>query len=92
MSEQPEFDFDGDGGGVSFPAVTESSVIYAAERTPSSPWYEVPQARFLSWSRAMQMSYCAARDLASAKTAHKRGEDPEFYQQRAESYAVEALR
>jgi hypothetical protein len=91
MSEQPEFDF-GDGGGVSFPAVTESSVIHAAKRTPPSPWHEVPQARFLSWSPQMQYAYCAARDLASAETAYERGEDPEFYQQRAESYAVEALR
>lgn len=25
-------------------------------------WQEVPQALFLSWSRAMQLAYCARRD------------------------------
>jgi hypothetical protein len=78
MSEQPEFEF-------------EPSAAPSAER-PYVHWHEVPQARFLSWKRQMQFAYCAARDLASAETAHERGEDPEFYQQRAESYAVEALR
>lgn len=52
----------------------------------SKPWNEVPQELFLSWSDAMQRAYMRARDLAGAATAHERGEDPEFYLQRAETY------
>lgn len=81
-SRQTAFDFDDDGGGVSFPAV------HAAERTSSSPiWQEVPQALFLSWSRARQMDYCARRDEDSAQQVEL--EDREFYAQRAQWYRAE---
>jgi hypothetical protein len=46
-------------------------------------WQEVPQARFLSWSPAMQEAYCRRRDLDSAV----RSEEPwwqKFYLERAE--------
>ena len=32
-------------------------------------WHEAPAALFLSWSAARQLSYCAARDRASAAEA-----------------------
>lgn len=50
---------------------------------PRAPWREVPQAVFLSWSTARQLSYCAARDRDAE------GLDDglaEFYRERAASY------
>lgn len=84
-------------GGGSSPRAGESIAAggdtcrQAGER-PATYWQEVPQARFLSWSPQMQAAYCASRDLDSAESAANRGEDPEFYLERAEGYAVEALR
>ncbi len=87
--DTPEFDF-----GVPSPKdqTGGATCTQAGESPATSNWQEVPQARFLSWSRQMQAAYCANRDLASAETAAERGEDPEFYLERAEGYAVEALR
>lgn len=56
------------------------------EPTVAAEWREVPQARFLSWPPEMQAAYCAARDDDSALSAASRGEDPEWYKQRARSY------
>ncbi len=46
-------------------------------------WKEVPQARFLSWSRGMQMAYCAARDKHSAIL---QPDFADFYLTRAATY------
>lgn len=97
-SDQPEFDFEAPAHlapGVD-PCRSETGVRRAgAEETcadpgksPAREWREVSQALFLSWSDAMQRSYCKARDLDSATTAHLRGEDPNFYLQRAEMYGL----
>ena len=48
-------------------------------------WHEVPQARFLSWTDAERLAYCAARDTDSAASAED-DEWREFYQQRARMY------
>ena len=56
-----------------------------APLTSSSEWQEVPQARFLSWTDAEQLAYCAARDRDSA--SHE--DDPwwcAFYVERAQKY------
>jgi hypothetical protein len=93
VSNQPEFDFDSPVSGGQ--PVTDASKPTGGGSSPQageSIWREVPQARFLSWSPAMQASYCASRDLDSAESAHERGEDPEFYMRRAEAYAVEVLK
>jgi hypothetical protein len=96
-SDQPLFDFEAPAHpapGVD-PCRSETGVRRAgAEETCADPgksparsaWREVPQALFMSWSDAMQLKYCAARDRDSATTARLRGEDPEFYLRRAESY------
>ena len=82
-SEQDEFDFspsrpvgrhEGDSG------VQDHSE--ASARTDRSPWREVPQALFLSWSDVRQRSYCVARDEDAALSAN----DPTFYLQRARMY------
>lgn len=52
---------------------------------PVSSWREVPQARFLSWSPARQLSYCALRDEDSAKYALD-SSWAEFYTNRAKMY------
>ena len=49
----------------------------------------VPQALFLSWSPAMQLAHCAARDFDSAESAPLRGEDPWFYLERGLAYHAE---
>lgn len=49
------------------------------------PWNEVPQPLFLSWSPAMQYSYCAARDEDSARSETSE-EFKAFYLERAVSY------
>jgi hypothetical protein len=50
-----------------------------------SMWREVPQARFLSWSDAMQRAYCAARDEDAA--LHAESDDwAAFYRKRAAHY------
>lgn len=49
-------------------------------------WREVPQATFLQWPEATQLAYCAARDEDAALSATARGEDPQFYIERARSY------
>ncbi len=77
-SRQPTFDFDGDTVEVTHPAV------HAAERLLPSIWHEVPAARFLSWSPAMQYAYCAARDRDSAEHAEN-DEWRQFYLRRAGS-------
>lgn len=51
-------------------------------------WREVPQARFDSWSREMQLAYCAARDYDSAAHADSL-EWCEFFLARARSYEAE---
>lgn len=48
-------------------------------------WEEVPQARFLSWSPAMQFAYCAARDEDAACRATTLPEF-EWFMARAKSY------
>ena len=48
-------------------------------------WREVPQALFLSWSEARQLSYCAARDEDSALDATS-DEEMEWFLQRAMDY------
>lgn len=56
---------------------------------PSNPeWQEVPQARYLSWSRERQLQYNALRDEASAREAMAQDEPEraEWYLQRARSY------
>lgn len=89
MKTQELFDFDAPDGAVPLAAPVTPRVVPSEG---DSGRFLVPQALFLSWSPAMQLSYCAARDLDSTESAHLRGEDPEFYQERAEWYAVEALR
>lgn len=51
-------------------------------------WREVPQQRFLSWSRSMQLKYCAARDLHSAEEAED-VDDIEFFLERRKAYLEE---
>jgi hypothetical protein len=58
-----------------------------AESEDESPWQEVPQARFLSWSDAMQRAYCAARDRDSAANSDSL-EWCEFFLERAKGYAT----
>ncbi len=100
MINQPSFNFDGQDRGHDQGSVTaergnwrEEVDAAASDRrcrphvsSVVSVWQEIPQARFLSWSEEMQRAYCAARDDASALTAHERGEDPEFYRNRASVY------
>lgn len=50
-------------------------------------WDEVPQARFLSWSRAHQLHYCWRRDLDAALRADSTN-DAQFFLDRAASYKV----
>jgi hypothetical protein len=50
-----------------------------------SSWQEVPQARFLSWSKARQDEYCARRDEDSALYSGS-PEWSAFYLERAASY------
>ena len=55
------------------------------ESDDRSSWQEVPQARFLSWSDAMQQAYCRARAVDSALYE----EDPEwaeFFLARSKTY------
>jgi hypothetical protein len=59
-----------------------SDTMEAGER---SPWREVPQALFLSWSPARQYAYCAARDEDSARCAYTDAE-AEWFRQRARDY------
>ena len=54
-------------------------------KTPNCTWQEVPQARFLSWPLAMQLTYCAARDEDAARTTLDASEVP-FYLERAKGY------
>ena len=61
------------------------------EPRPSMPFRDVPQAVFLAWSERMQNDYCAARDLDSARTAEERGEDADWYRERANGYSSHAL-
>lgn len=51
-----------------------------------STWCEVPQALYLSWSTARQLSYCAARDEDSALDRDTTEEQALWYLQRAQSY------
>lgn len=82
-SRQSAFDFDAG----CLASDVSKTIGSLSESTPSpADWQEVPQARFLSWSIAMQNSYCRARDLDSAISAEGRGEDPNFYLERAEMY------
>jgi hypothetical protein len=55
-------------------------------------WDEVPQARFLSWSEAMQLHYCYRRDLDAALRAEC-SPNASFYLERAQRYkeALERL-
>lgn len=48
-------------------------------------WREVPQVIFLSWSKKMQLGYCAARDIDSAGRADT-VEEIEWFLARAKSY------
>jgi len=94
--KQPTFDFEQGSAKVEQPADarypqqadpgSSPGPATTVQKTVQNEWHEVPQARFLSWSDDMQRAYCAARDDASALTARERGEDPEFYIKRAESY------
>jgi hypothetical protein len=51
-------------------------------------WDEVPQARFLSWSRGMQLHYCWRRDLDAALRAANDNEAT-FFLERAAMYQRE---
>lgn len=51
-------------------------------------WAEVPHARFLSWSNAMQLHYCWRRDLDAATRAENNN-DAKFFLERAVSYKQE---
>lgn len=57
----------------------------AGESPATSLWREVPQALFLSWSEARQLSYCAARD-EDAATYATTPEEVLWYKERARSY------
>lgn len=46
---------------------------------------EVDMRTFLSWPWAMQMQYCAMRDMDSAEKVESE-DQREWYQQRAQSY------
>lgn len=50
-------------------------------------WHEVSQARFLSWSESMQLSYCAARDINSSLSADN-PTDAAWYLWRARLYGA----
>lgn len=100
MSRQDEFAFDeplGDSG-VAEARLGEHQVValaFAGSIPVSHPsvaeWREVPQARFLSWTRGEQMAYCAARDADSA--THTDDEEwRQFYQQRAQDYRIKLHR
>lgn len=61
------------------------------DETENDEWQEVPQARFLSWSYAMQLAYCEARDINSATYADT-PEAAQWYLDRAKSYREECQR
>lgn len=98
MIEQPDFEFDAESTpsalGAHVPARTvmahmPSDNLEVGKRSPvdlpPSTWREVPQARFLSWTPAEQMAYCAVRDEDSA--SHEASPTwLRFYIERAESY------
>ena len=54
-------------------------------------WSEVPPARFLAWSNAEQLLYCAVRDEDSASHADT-PEEAAWYRQRAADYQAEYRR
>lgn len=58
---------------------------HADDELPRSKWREVPQALFMSWSEARQLSYCVARDEDAALYATTL-EEARWYQERAKSY------
>jgi hypothetical protein len=66
-------------------AVTEvaEDIGNSAEELPE--WHEVPAARFLSWSRGMQLQYCYKRDLDAALRAANDTEAT-FFLERAAGY------
>lgn len=84
-SRQSVFDFDGD-------EEKGSDKIKSSQRgiiLHSSPpiWHEVPQALFLSWSRARQALYCALRDEdAAAREDDLKG----WFLERAAGYREDA--
>lgn len=59
-----------------------------AEPTPHthSTWREAPQALFLSWSVARQLSYCAARDEDAATYCDGPEEEKAWHRARAAAY------
>jgi len=65
------------------PAPVEETVEAVVE--DDNDWEEVPQARFLSWSTAMQLHYCWRRDLTSALDADN-DHDATFFLERAAHY------
>lgn len=72
-SRQSAFDFD-------------DEPVESIQLAVSPPvWQEVPQALFLSWSHARQLSYCARRDEDSAQQTGNEDER-QFYLQRAQDY------
>ena len=100
-SETPSFDFGTDPAPVEAPEGIVAGVLdepgvegeptsrrtipVMAASAGSEVWREVPQARFLSWSPAMQMAYCMRRDLDSAACAENDWWRA-FYARRAEGY------
>lgn len=76
---------DDNSGGEPCSQAGESPATYDADDLPRSAWREVPQALFLSWSEARQLSYCAARDEDAALHATTL-EEARWYQARARSY------
>ncbi len=64
----------------------ELSLTDEPEEQPE--WQEVPQERFLSWLPAMQLAYCAARDIDAASRAIS-AEEIEWYLARARAYQEE---
>ena len=54
-------------------------------------WSEVPPARFLAWSNAEQLLYCAVRDENAALHADTL-EEAAWYRQRAAGYQADYQR
>ena len=85
--ETPEFNFGPEETRGIQPAIAQHSASsgFDSQQVHQSTWREVPQARFLSWSPAMQAAYCRDRDLDSAEHADDE-EWEQFYLARANVY------
>jgi hypothetical protein len=75
--------------GVTVKKQLDTRTLFDEPEPVESDWMEVPRERFLSWSEAMQLHYCAQRDLDSAEHAEN-NEWAEFYLTRAKQYMDDA--